>query len=59
MTVARVRSGVNKDELARCVESMREVEFGSMKVEAVRLKRSTLTPRGPIYTTIHEVNASS
>ena len=59
MTVARVRSGVNKDQLARCVERMREVEFGNMKVAAVRLKKSTLTPRGPIYTTIHEVNASS
>jgi 2'-5' RNA ligase len=58
MTVARVRSGVRKDELAKCIESMREVEFGSMKVAAVRLKKSDLTPRGPIYTTIHEVSAS-
>jgi len=58
MTVARVRSGVRKEELAKCVESMRDVEFGSMKVTAVRLKKSSLTPRGPIYTTIHEVSAS-
>jgi 2'-5' RNA ligase len=59
MTVARVRSGVNKDALAQCVESMRETQFGKMPVRAVRLKKSTLTPRGPIYTTIHEVAPSS
>ena len=58
MTVARVRSGANKDALAQCVESMRETQFGKMPVRAVRLKKSTLTPRGPIYTTIHEVNPS-
>jgi 2'-5' RNA ligase len=59
MTVARVRSGLNKEALASCVESMRALEFGKMPVTAVRLKKSTLTPRGPIYTTIHEVNAVS
>jgi len=55
MTIARVRSGINKEALAKCVESMRETQFGKMNANAVRLKKSTLTPRGPIYTTIHEV----
>ncbi|MGD0175709.1 MAG: RNA 2',3'-cyclic phosphodiesterase [Candidatus Bathyarchaeia archaeon] len=59
MTIARVRSPVNRDALAAYVESMKSEEFGKMAVNAVRLKKSTLTPRGPIYTTIHEVAASS
>lgn len=59
LTIARVRSGLNKEALAKSIEDMREVEFGKMAVNAVRLKKSTLTPRGPIYTTLHEVNATS
>ena len=58
MTIARVRSGLNKEALAKCVESMREIQFGKMNANAVRLKKSTLTPRGPIYTTIHEITPS-
>jgi len=58
MTIARVRSGVNREPLAAFIESMRERDFGKMTVKAVRLKKSTLTPKGPIYTTIHEANAS-
>jgi 2'-5' RNA ligase len=49
---------MNRDALAQYVESKRSEEFGKMAVKAVRLKKSTLTPRGPIYTTIHEVIAS-
>ena len=59
MTIARVRSGVNRDALAKFIETMREHDFGQMTVNAVRLKKSTLTPKGPVYTTIHEVNASA
>ncbi len=59
MTLARVKSAVNRDALAQFVESMRAQEFGKMPVKAVRLKKSTLTPRGPIYTTIHEVAGSA
>lgn len=57
LTVARVRSAVNRVALADYVSKMRETEFGKMAVTAVRLKRSNLTPKGPIYTTIHEVTA--
>ena len=59
LTIARVRSGLNKEPLAKSVESMHEVEFGKMEVKGVRLKKSTLTPRGPVYTTLHEIKATS
>ncbi len=59
MTLARVKSAVNRDALAQFVESMGGQEFGKMPVKAVRLKKSTLTPKGPVYTTIYEVAASA
>ena len=59
LTIARVKSGLNKEALADYVSSMADQEFGKILVRAVRLKKSTLTPKGPIYTTIHEVSASS
>ncbi len=59
MTIARVKSDLNRATLAEYVESMRGQEYGKMSVKAVRLKKSTLTPKGPIYTTIHEVIGSS
>jgi len=54
LTIARVRSGRNRDRLAMTLESLIDAEFGSLTVSHVRLKRSTLTPRGPIYTTLAE-----
>jgi 2'-5' RNA ligase len=59
LTIARVRSGVNRDILAEYVSSMREHEFGGMQVTSVRLKKSTLTPKGPIYETLQEARAVS
>lgn len=59
LTIARAKSGLNREALAGFVSSMTDQEFGKMSVRAVRLKKSTLTPKGPIYTTIHEVSSSS
>lgn len=59
LTIARVKSGLNKEALADYVSSMADQDFGTMPVRTVRLKKSTLTPKGPIYATIHEVSASS
>jgi len=59
LTIARVRSGLNRGALAEYVSSLRDEDFGKMPVTTVRLKKSVLTPKGPIYTTIHEAAASS
>jgi 2'-5' RNA ligase len=59
LTIARVKTGLNREALADYVSSMADQEFGKLLARAVRLKKSTLTPKGPIYTTIHEVSASS
>ena len=55
LTIARVRSGRNKAELARFISENVNYEFGTVRAACLRLKRSDLTPRGPIYSTLKEV----
>jgi 2'-5' RNA ligase len=55
LTIARVRSGRRKAELIRCVQDLADCEFGVIKAECLRLKKSVLTPRGPVYSTLKEV----
>lgn len=55
LTIARVKSGRNKVELARFVNENAHCEFGTIRAACLRLKRSDLTPRGPIYSTLKEV----
>jgi 2'-5' RNA ligase len=54
LTIARVRSGRNKGELAKLVNENLNYEFGTVRAECLRLKRSDLTPKGPIYSTLKE-----
>jgi 2'-5' RNA ligase len=54
LTIARVRSGRNKAQLADFVAENANYDFGSINAECLRLKRSDLTPRGPIYSTLKE-----
>ena len=54
MTLFQAALGADREVSVRCVRV-----GGKMQVNVVRLKKSTLTPKGPIYTTIHEVVASS
>ena len=54
LTIARVRTGRHKAELIRCVEDLADYEFGVINADWLRLKKSVLTPKGPIYTTLRE-----
>jgi len=54
LTVARVKSGRNKVELVKCISGNADCEFGMVRAECLRLKRSDLTPKGPIYSTLKE-----
>jgi len=54
LTIARVKSGRNKAELAKFVSENANYEFGIVRAECLRLKRSDLTPKGPIYSTLKE-----
>ncbi|MCX8196278.1 MAG: RNA 2',3'-cyclic phosphodiesterase [Acidilobaceae archaeon] len=56
LTLARMK-GRATPVLIKLLQELSDYEFGVMVVESVRLKRSTLTPRGPIYETLAEVKA--
>jgi len=58
LTIARVRTGRNKAQLIKLIQEQEDYKFGTIKVEYLRLKKSDLTPKGPIYTTIREVCGS-
>ncbi|MFH1328793.1 MAG: RNA 2',3'-cyclic phosphodiesterase [Candidatus Bathyarchaeota archaeon] len=57
LTIARVKTGKNKDKLAKSVTELSDHEVGNMTVNYVRLKRSILTPKGPNYSTIYKISA--
>ncbi len=52
ITIARVRSGRNKAQLAKLLNDNKNHEFGSVDAECLRLKQSDLSPTGPVYTTL-------
>jgi len=57
ITLARVKrfSPLEMSLLSGKVEQLSEIDAGTFKVNAFQLKRSTLTPKGPLYETIEEV----
>ena len=52
ITLARVRSGRNRDALVERLRGHTDDSFGGFLVERVKLKRSVLTPSGPVYSTL-------
>ncbi len=56
ITIGRVRSGRNRDKLVHEISSLSDYVFGELHVDRVSLKKSVLTPRGPIYSTLAESN---
>ncbi len=56
-TLARVKRvpQEQKTPLKIMIEQLSDVKLGSMKVDLIRFKKSTLTPKGPLYETLHEV----
>lgn len=57
LTIARVRSSRNLSTLSKILRELSKAEVGEMEVSTVRLKKSTLTPKGPIYSNLYEVKA--
>jgi 2'-5' RNA ligase len=49
LTVCRVRSGKNRAQLIQVVNELRDIDVGSVQVKYIKLKKSVLTPKGPIY----------
>jgi len=57
-TLARVKylPKKKKPEFLELLDELKDVDIGKMKVDAVHLKKSILTPLGPVYETLHEVS---
>ena len=55
LTIARVKSAKGKDGILHVIEKYRDVQFVDIRVDSIKLKKSDLTPKGPIYTTLIDV----
>lgn len=54
LTMGRVKGAKNKDELVSILKELQNLEIGRMDVKQIVMKKSELTPAGPIYTNIGE-----
>jgi len=54
LTIARVKSGRNSAQLGKFISENANYEFGIVRAACLRLKKSDLTPKGPIYSTLKE-----
>ncbi len=54
LTIARVRTGKNKELLVKELNGLADYEFGMVTAKCLRLKKSILTPQGPIYSVLRE-----
>jgi len=58
LTLARSRAGRGNPSLTQYMERVREIDIGSMLVDSLVLKKSVLTPQGPIYSDLLRVGPS-
>jgi 2'-5' RNA ligase len=56
LTVGRVKAPGNKARFREQIEALKNVEVGEMTVQSVKLKKSELTRKGPIYTDIEDIS---
>lgn len=55
LTIARVKSSRNKESIIKTLKEFENHSFGVVKARCLRLKKSILTSKGPIYSTLREV----
>ena len=49
LTIGRMKSAKGKDKVKNTIETYNNIDIGTMEVNLITLKKSTLTPSGPIY----------
>lgn len=54
-TIARVKGGRSLDRVREILRVHADETFGEHRVEDVRLKKSVLTPEGPVYSTVETI----
>jgi len=53
LTISRVKSGKNRDKLLAVINEYEYQDFGEETIITLKLKKSILTPKGPMYSDIH------
>jgi len=53
LTVSRVKSGRNRDRLLALIKEHENQDFGEEIITSIKLKKSDLTPKGPIYSDVY------
>ncbi len=56
LTIARIKSIRDKEKIQRILHENSKTEFGDFQVEKIELMKSELTKKGPIYTSLKEIN---
>jgi 2'-5' RNA ligase len=54
VTVGRVKFAKNKEALVDALKTFEGHDFGETVVDRIKLKKSELTPKGPIYSDLYE-----
>ena len=49
LTIGRMKSAKGKDKVKNTIETYNNIDIGTMEVNSIKLKKSTLTPSGPRY----------
>ena len=55
ITVFRIKTKIG--DISKKLERFEKYEFGSQKISSFKLKKSKLTPQGPVYSDLEEVKA--
>ncbi len=55
LTIARVKRIRSIEAIRKLFSALADVEIGRMVVDHIRIKKSTLTPKGPIYETLVDI----
>jgi len=55
LTIARIKSAKNKEKLMDLIDKYQNIELQKIKINKIILKKSILTPKGPIYTNLKQI----
>ena len=56
ITIGRVKSVKNKDKILEIIEKYKNIKFSEILIDSIKLKKSELTSKGPIYTDLIKVD---
>ena len=56
LTIGRLKGSGNKDALVKKIEELNDIAVGKTTIDRLILKKSELTPDGPIYTDLKIFN---